>query len=187
MRPQYLQTHAVLQAYRDADSSWVHLGRHWPRWDPVRPGGSKGERCFFQRPGCKSYLCSESSVRYHFIYLFPTSWCFDTSKGILLQHVKHECCTPLRGFPLAMVDEGCVHGLRGLDGLTVTINTACCRTLLFFAWVSKQLISYNTKRVLEVAFYPFAAFFYCKLLYLPQPAIESVNPKDPKVFWKSFM
>ena len=79
--------------------------------------------CLFQRQGCKSsksYLCSESSVRYHFIYLFPTSWCFDTSKGILLQHVKHECCTPLRGFLLAMVDEGCVHGLRGLHGLTIS-------------------------------------------------------------------
>ena len=139
MRPQYLQTHAVLQAYRDADSSWVHLGQHWPRWDPVGPGGSKGEGyVFFSKARLQKLLVlrvdigSESSVRYHFIYLFPTSWWFDTSKGILLQQVKHECCTPLKGFPLTMVDEGCVHGLRGLDGLTILHAAWRCCFLLGF-------------------------------------------------------
>lgn len=142
MRPQYLQTHAVSLCSRRT-AMLIRLGC---TLDGIGHDGilwGLGARrvkgtCFFSKARLQKLLVlrvdigSESSVRYHFIYLFPTSWWFDTSKGILLQQVKHECCTPLKGFPLTMVDEGCVHGLRGLDGLTILHAAWRCCFLLGF-------------------------------------------------------
>ncbi len=111
--------------------------------------------------------CSESCVRYHFS-------CFPLHGGLTLQRdniATRESCMlhALRGFPLAMVDEGCVHGLRGLDGLATNTAWPCCFPRGFpnnsrKTWFLTRQKGYST----EVAFHPFAVSVYCKLFYLPQ-------------------